>query len=455
MTIRSINPHRPSDIVCEFEPADATAVATAVDRARKAFQDWRREPASVRGQSLAGIASTIEGRATELVGLVVREVGKPLQEAAAEVARSAAIFRYYAQMILAPDGETYPATNPDAWLIARRYPVGVCALITPWNFPVAIPCWKVAPALGYGNVVLLKPASAATAIAQLLQEIAGEHLPEDVLQVIPGDGRTGEVLVEHPDVAAVSFTGSLEVGRRVAQQSAARGARFQCEMGGQNPSIVLADADLDRAASTIAYAAMGYAGQKCTATSRVIIERTIYDEMRSRLVAAVERLKVVDPADEACLVGPLISDSARASALDAIRSGGGKVITGGAPLGVEGFYLAPTLVEVDDSASPLAQEEVFAPVTAVLKAESADEAIRVANSVAYGLVAAVFTSDLDRALTVANQLEAGLVRINAATSGVEFHVPFGGSKASGIGPREQGLAAREFYTETKTILVSP
>ncbi|MGH2557078.1 MAG: aldehyde dehydrogenase family protein, partial [Actinomycetota bacterium] len=196
MTVTSINPHRPSDVVHRFEAADPTAVSAAVDRASRAYEDWRGQPASVRGQSLARIADEMERRASELAGLVVREVGKPIREASAEVTRAVAIFRYYAQMVLAPDGDTYPAADPRAWLVARRYPIGVCALITPWNFPVAIPCWKIAPALGYGNAVLLKPASAATAIAEMLQDIARENLPEDALQVLAGDAGTGRALVD-------------------------------------------------------------------------------------------------------------------------------------------------------------------------------------------------------------------------------------------------------------------
>ncbi len=455
MRLRSINPHRPSDVVHEFEAADPAAVGAAVDRAMKAFQNWRDQPAFVRGQSLGRVADELERRADELARLVVREVGKPIREAAAEVSRAVAIFRYYAQLVLAPDGETYPAADARAWLLSRRYPVGVCALITPFNFPVAIPAWKLAPAIAYGNVVLLKSAHAAIAIALFLEEVAARHLPDGVVQVLPGGSESGGALLDHPDVAAISFTGSLQVGRIVAQRAASRGARVQCEMGGQNASVVLADADLDRAARTIAYAAMGYAGQKCTATSRVIVEAKAYEDMRDRLVAAVQELDVVDPERESTVVGPLINDQARASAVDAVRRGGGKILTGGSPLDHEGFYLAPTLVEVEDPRSPLVQEEVFAPVTAVLKAGSVDDALGLANDVRYGLVAAVFTRDLERALTLASRLEVGLVRVNAPTTGVDYHAPFGGSKASSIGPREQGLAAREFYTETRTILVNP
>lgn len=452
---KSVNPHYPSDIVGEFEATGGGGVEEAVGRAGKAFTEWREQPATARGGALASIAGDLEERKGELARLVVREVGKPILEARGEVARAISILRYYAQMVLAPDGETYPASRSGDWLVARRYPVGVCALLTPWNFPVAIPIWKAAPALGYGNAVVLKPAPDATATAEKLAELANKHLPEGVFQVVPGDAETGEPLVDHPGVAAVSFTGSNQVGRTIAQRVVGRGAKVQCEMGGQNPSLVLEGADLGRAASTIAQAAMGYAGQKCTATSRVIVEGSVYDELRDRLVAAVEALEVVGPESETCQVGPVIADEARANALEALKNGGGRTLTGGEPLDGDGFYLAPTLVELEDPGSSLAREEVFAPVSALLKVGSAEEALQVANDVHYGLAAAVFTNDLDKAMKMADRLEAGLVKVNGSTAGVDFHAPFGGSKESGIGPKEQGLAAREFFTGSKTLLLSP
>jgi acyl-CoA reductase-like NAD-dependent aldehyde dehydrogenase len=454
-TFASINPHRPSDVVVEAEAAGPRGVDAAVSSAGSAFGSWAREPAPTRGAALAAIAADLERRASEVAELVVREVGKPVGEARGEIARGVAILRYHAQTVLLPDGETYPSTDGASWLLARRRPVGVCALITPWNFPVAIPLWKLAPAVGYGNTAVLKPAPHATATAQLLAAIASQHLPDGVLRLALGDAETGGPLVDHPDVAAVSFTGSVAVGQSIAAQAAGRGARVQCEMGGQNASVVLADADLGAAADTISFAAMGYAGQKCTATSRVIVESSVYEEFRDRLVAAVEDMGVVDPSSESCEVGPLIEDEARSSALGAIEASGGRVAAGGEALAEDGFYLAPTLVEVADPADVLAQEEVFAPVAALLRAASAEDAIRLANGVRYGLVAAVFTRDLGRAIEFTSSLDAGLVRANAPTSGVDFHAPFGGSKASSIGPREQGLAARDFYTETHTMLVSP
>jgi acyl-CoA reductase-like NAD-dependent aldehyde dehydrogenase len=454
MTIESINPHRPSDVVEEFEPAGPEGADRAVGRAVDGLAEWRGATAHARGRSMGDVASDLEREAEDLAGLMVREVGKPVTEARAELARAVAIWRYYAQLILAADGETYPASAEHQWLLVRRHPIGVCALITPWNFPVAIPSWKAAPAIGYGNAIVLKPAPAATAVAERLVEVANRHLPSGVWELVRGNAETGEPLLDHRDVAAVSFTGSVPVGRAVARRVAGRGARVQCEMGGQNPSIVLADADLDNAAATIAYAAMGYAGQKCTATSRVIVQESSYPEFRDRLVSAVEDLGVTDPESEGCLVGPMIAGEARTGALEALQKGGGTILTGGEALDHEGFYLAPTLVELDDPSSLLAKEEVFAPVAVLLKSRSIDEAIRVANEVKYGLVAAIFTKDIRGAMDFADRVEAGLIRVNAPTSGVDYHAPFGGTKASSIGPREQGLAAREFYTETRTLLVN-
>jgi len=247
----------------------------------------------------------------------------------------------------------------------------------------------------------------------------------------------------------------VPVGQDIARRVAARGGRMQAEMGGQNPSIVLADADLDQAAAAIAYAAMGYAGQKCTATSRVIVEEGVYADFRDRLAGAVTRLQVIDPAAEATLVGPVIDEGSRSAALAAVAASGGRVVTGGGPLDAPGYYLAPTLVELDRPAGPLAGEEVFAPVAAVLSAGSPEQAVAIANAVRFGLVAAVFTSDLGRALRLTGQLEAGMIRVNAPTSGVDFHAPFGGAKESSYGPREQGLAARDFYTESQTVLIMP
>jgi acyl-CoA reductase-like NAD-dependent aldehyde dehydrogenase len=455
MTFTSVNPHDPADVLGEWQPAGPAGADAAVSRAVAAAAIWRDTPGPARAKALSDAAAALEQRSAEITALVVREVGKPVSEARGEVARGVAILRYYAQAALLPDGETIPAAAADQLLLARHVPVGVTALLTPWNFPVAIPLWKAAPSLAYGNATILKPSSAAAATALAVAEIVSAFLPADVFQVVLGGAATAGPLIDHPDVAAVSFTGSSEVGRQITRQAADRGGRVQAEMGGQNPSVVLADADLDRAATAIAYASMGYAGQKCTATSRVIVQDAVYPQFRDRLTAAVEALQVLDPADDKTLVGPVIDDGARTSALAAVAGSGGRVLTGGTRLDAPGYYLAPTLVELDRPEGQLATEEVFAPVAALIRAGSAGEAISIANAVRYGLVAAVFTADLGHALRLTRQLEAGMIRVNAPTSGVDFQAPFGGAKDSSYGPREQGLAARQFYTESRTVLIVP
>ena len=453
--ITSRNPHDPADVVGQWPEAGDAEVAAAVDRAAAAAGGWTATSAPARAAALTAAAAALEGRAAAVTDLVIREVGKPRSEAAGEVARGIAILRYFAQAALLPDGDTLPPASPGALLMARHRPVGVTGLVTPWNFPVAIPLWKAAPSLAFGNATVLKPSEESPAVALLLAEILGAHLPAGVFQVVLGAGDTGRALTANPGVAAISFTGSVRAGRDVVARAAGRGTRVQAEMGGQNASVVLADADFERAAAAIAYAAMGYAGQKCTATSRIIVQDAVYGKFRDHLTAAVAALGVVDPGQESTLVGPVITERARDSALAAVAGSGGTVLAGGAALDAVGFYLAPTLVELDSPEGPLATEEVFAPVAALLGADSAESAVRIANGVRYGLVTSLFTQDLGRALRLADQFDAGMVRVNAPTAGVDFHAPFGGAKQSSYGPREQGLAARDFYTETRTVTIVP
>lgn len=455
MMFNSINPHDPSEVVGEFEKAGSNEIEAAVAQARRAYFEWREESIVARGDALVRIADDMEKWTEGLVRLIVKEVGKPISEARAEVAETVSILRYYARLVSAPDGDSYPAIQSKDWFVVRRYPLGVCAVITSWNFPLMIPVREVASALVYGNSVLLKPAPASTVIAGTLGTIVASHLPEGTFALVPGDGETGEVLVERPDVAAVFFTGSTAVGRIVASQAVSRGAKVKCEMGGPNSSIVLSDADLDRSAKTIAYAAMGYAGQKSTATSRVVVESSVYGELRERLVSAVESLEVSNPENDSCQIGPLIGEEAREEALRALDRTDGRILTGGHKLDGDGFYLEPTVVEVEDPATPLAREEVLAPATALLRASSAEEAVWIANGVSHGLVAAVFTEDLKKAIELGRKLEVGMVRVNASTSQLDYHVPYGGSNGSSLGSNQQGFAARDFYTETKTILISP
>jgi len=456
--IVSTNPARPDDVVGRVRPSGGIDLDHVLRRAAEAAPEWAGATAAARGEALRWAADRLEVEAGELASLICREVGKPIAEARGEVARSAAILRFHAAAALDPEGASFPPSDGRSLLFTRQVPRGVVGLITPWNFPLAIPLWKLAPALAYGNVCVMKPSEHSPVCADRIGGLFDGLLPEGVLQVLHGDGELGSALVGNQLVRALSFTGSERTGRTVAERLAGRGAAAQCEMGGQNASIVLADADPSAAAAIIAGAAMGYAGQKCTATSRVICEDAAYPAVREALEAAVGRMVVEDPEDEACQVGPLITDAARDRALAAIGravDGGGRLVVGGEAEGEHGWYMQPTLVELDDPGAELAQEEVFGPVCALLRAADADEAVRIANGVRFGLSTAIFTRDLDRTLDLTRRLDTGLVRVNQPTAGVDFHTPFGGEKASGYGLREQGRAAREFYTQTRTLLVSP
>ncbi|MGZ4115490.1 MAG: aldehyde dehydrogenase family protein [Actinomycetota bacterium] len=453
-TIVSTSPQHPEDVVGEWPDPGIDGAERAIAAARVAAEGWRRTTAHERGGALHAAAGRLESRADELIDLVIREVGKPVAEARGELARTVAILRFYAQAALDPEGDVLPPSTTGTLLYTRRRPRGVVGLITPWNFPLAIPAWKLAPALAYGNVVILKPSPMATAGAFALA--SAFELPDAVLQIVPGDAEVGRRLASGDGVDAISFTGSVAVGREVTRAAADAGIPAQAEMGGQNPAIVLADADVRASATIIAGAAMGYAGQKCTATRRVIAVGD-EDAVREAFVDAVGALRVGDPADPATTVGPVITAQARDRILAAVeraKEAGGRIIDG-APTPDEGWYVPPTVVTGLTERDELAQHEVFGPVTTILHARDVDDAVRIANCTTYGLVAAVYTRDLGLAIDVADRLDVGMVRINAPTTGVDFHAPFGGEKDSSVGPREQGRAAREFYTSISTVTVFP
>jgi alpha-ketoglutaric semialdehyde dehydrogenase len=454
-TYQSRSPQDPEDVLVSAQLVEPAAVPAVVAGARQAQAEWAGLAAPARANALNQAARSVEQASAELIELGIREVGKPRTEMVGEVARGVAILRYYAQQVLDPDGATFPSSDGRSLLMARRKPHGVVGLITPWNFPVAIPLWKAAPALAFGNGVVLKPARQALATALRLGELISQHLPAGLFEVLAADGAAADVLIGSAD--AVSFTGSVEVGRHVIAEATGHGTPVQAEMGGQNPSIVLSDADVNRAAEAVATATMSYAGQKCTATSRVIVVGDASD-FTDALVAAVEKLPLGDPAEAATVVGPVIDEGARSAVLEAAdgaRGAGGRVVTGGVATEQKGWFVEPTLVEGISPRADLAQNEVFGPIAVLLPARDVDEAVAIANDVPFGLAAAVFTTDLDRALAVSGRLEAGMVKVNAPTSGVDFYAPFGGVKGSSYGPREQGKAARDFYTWSQTITVSP
>jgi acyl-CoA reductase-like NAD-dependent aldehyde dehydrogenase len=454
-TYQSRSPQDPEDVLVSAQLVEPAAVPAVVAGARQAQAEWAGLAAPARANALNQAAQSVEQASAELIELGIREVGKPRTEMVGEVARGVSILRYYAQQVLDPDGATFPSSDGRSLLMARRKPHGVVGLITPWNFPVAIPLWKAAPALAFGNGVVLKPARQALATALRLGELISQHLPAGLFEVLAADGAAADVLIGSAD--AVSFTGSVEVGRHVIAEATGHGTPVQAEMGGQNPSIVLSDADVRRAADAVATATMSYAGQKCTATSRVIVVGDA-SNFTDALVAAIEKLPLGDPAEAATVVGPVIDEGARSAVLEAAdgaRGAGGRVVTGGVATEQKGWFVEPTLVEGISPRADLAQNEVFGPIAVLLPARDVDEAVAIANDVSFGLAAAVFTTDLDRALAVSGRLEAGMVKVNAPTSGVDFYAPFGGVKGSSYGPREQGKAARDFYTWSQTITVSP
>ncbi|WP_227025721.1 aldehyde dehydrogenase family protein [Streptomyces fodineus] len=450
-SVVSRNPADPSDIVVRLPAAGATSTAEAVEVARAAQADWLTGGAAARSAALTTVAEAIEAAAEELSALAVREVGKPLTEARAEVARTAAIWRYYAQAPFEPTGAVHETAHGPGLLLTRRRPHGVAGLITPWNFPFAIPGWKAAPALATGNSVVLKPAPEATACALRLAEILGEALPAGVFTVVPGGAVAGRAVIAAADV--VSFTGSTAVGNAVVGAAVALGVPVQAEMGGLNAAIVLPDADIKQAAAHIASAIAGYAGQKCTATSRVIAVGAALDPLREALTEALRTLRVGDPADPATVCGPLIGEQARDRVEEASR--GLSVLAGGSAAGEHGWYAAPTLVEKVPPDHRLLREEVFGPIAALLPADDLTHAVRITDSSRYGLVTSVHTAGLDAVLHGLDRLGTGMIRVNAPSTGVDFHLPFGGTGASSHGPREQGRAALDFYSTSRTYTLTP
>lgn len=388
--------------------------------------------------------------AGDLAELICVEVGKPIAEAHAEVARSVAIFRYFAQVALLPTGGHHPSSG-SALLYTRRVPHGVAALITPWNFPLAIPAWKAAPALASGNAVLLKPSPDAIGVAMKLEGIIAPHLPPQLIGVALGSGETGAAVVASGDV--VSFTGSTDVGRAVIDASTARGIPVQAEMGGNNAAVVLPDADLEPTARQIVGAAMGFAGQKCTATRRIIVVGR-NNQFIDAVVAAVDDLGVGDPSNGSVTVGPVINPASasriRDHVAEAMAAGATRLNTP-RTVPTNGFYVEPILLEGMDPFSPLANREVFGPVAVLYAAKTTEEALRIAEATDHGLTTSIHTKDLDAALSFAGSVGTGMVKVNAATTGVDFHVPFGGHRASSYGRREQGAQALEHFSWEQTV----
>lgn len=454
-----INPSRPSESVATVYSADAATATDAVAAARAAAERWRRTPAPARGDILRRAADLLEQRSDDIGRDLAAEEGKTIAEAVGETRRAVALLRYYAGQTTEPDGETYPSHTAGTFLYARREPVGTVVVITPWNFPIAIPAWKIAPALAYGNTVVWKPADPVPLTAlRLLEALRDAGLPAGVLNLVIGRGSVvGDALVAD-GVDAISFTGSNLVGRAIQDRAVALGIKVQLEMGGKNPAVVLASADLALAADRVARGAFLSAGQKCTATSRVIVQSSVFDEFAERLAMLATSWKVGDAQAPDTVVGPLVSKEQFTSVLGYLQLGReehGTYLAGGGRAAAEGdgYFIQPTVVSGLGADSRLTREEIFGPVAALLPAADYDEALSMANDTVYGLSASLFTRDLGEALRFAEDIQAGIVKVNQESAGVEFHVPFGGMKDSSSGSREQGRAAREFFTAWKTVYI--
>ena len=449
------SPWRPSEVTGVYPASEAADGRAAVEAAKLAAPGWAALPPAHRAAYFGKAADAIEARAEKIAQDMTAEMGKPLRESRLEAMRAATILRFAAGEAWRPIGELYAPSVPNQRLYTLRRPLGVVGLITPWNFPIAIPVWKLAPALIHGNTVVLKLGYEAPRTGLHVAECFAEAgLPAGVLNVLTGAGsKVGAELVRNPDVRAISFTGSVPVGHAVRAEATARNCRVQLELGGQNPLVVMADAELDRAVEAAYAGAFWSAGQKCTATRRILVQEAVYDDFRERMVARIAAGKIGDPANPEVEVGPVVNEGALEEILGAIgrARNDGTVLAGGERADADGYLIAPTLVEGLANDAELSCEEVFGPVTSLYRFDTFDEAIARANSVRFGLSAALFTRDLHVVQRFGDEIGAGIIHVNSQTAGADVHVPFGGVKESGWGPHEQGRAAVEFYTETVTV----
>ncbi|GAK09895.1 alpha-ketoglutaric semialdehyde dehydrogenase GucD [Geomicrobium sp. JCM 19038] len=453
-----INPGNVTDTVGQVTIATEEEVNEAVRAAKNAQAHWASLAGASRGEYLYKAASELNSRAEEIAQIASREMGKTITETKGEVQRGVSILRYYANEGMRAVGDVIPATDSNALMFTTRAPLGVVGVITPWNFPVAIPLWKLAPALIYGNTVVIKPAlETSITCAKIMECFSQADLPEGVLNMVSGGREVGSLLTEHQDVSGITFTGSNTAGKEIGATALARGAKYQLEMGGKNPVIVCEDADLELAVSATISGAFKTTGQKCTATSRVIVHENVYEQFKKKLVAQTEEIIVGDSLDESTWMGPFASEPQLRKSLAYIEKGvteGGSLLTGGSQLYEErGFYMQPTIFENLAHSSSLAQEEIFGPVITLFKVDDLSEAIELANDSDYGLSASIFTSNIGGMMSFIDDMNAGLVRINAESAGVELQAPFGGMKNSSSHSREQGEAAKEFFTNIKTVFV--
>lgn len=455
-SLENRNPSDLTDLIGQYASGSAADLDQAAQAAAQAAPAWGLSNPQVRADALERIGAAILSRKGELGHMLAREEGKTLPEAIGETVRAAQIFKFFAQETLRIAGDAIDSVRPDVDVMVTREPVGVVGVITPWNFPIAIPAWKIAPALCYGNCVVFKPAELTPGTAHLLAQIIAEaELPAGVFNLVMGAGSVvGQAMVEHPLIDAISFTGSVPVGRALAVEAARGLKKVQLEMGGKNPMVVMDDADMPLAIEACLNGAFYSTGQRCTASSRLIVHRAVYDDFCDRLVTAAAALKVGHALDAGTQIGPVVSEKQLRSNLayvDLAREEGAEVF-GGEPINAptEGFFQRPAIFRNAQNSMRISQEEIFGPCASVIAADDFDHALALANDTAFGLSSGICTGSLKYAREFRRKSTAGMVMVNLPTAGVDYHVPFGGRRGSSLGSREQGRYAAEFYTSVKT-----
>jgi aldehyde dehydrogenase (NAD+) len=461
-TVDNVNPADTRDVLGTIKLATRDEARAAVEAAEAAFPAWKATPAPARGKIVGRAAHLLEDNKEELAQLLTREEGKTIAESRGELQRSINVTEFCAGESRRMNGETIQSELPSNFAYTIKQPLGVVACVTPWNFPVAIPIWKIAPALVAGNTVVFKPATLVPATATRIVEIFEEAgIPPGVLNLILGSGsEAGDEIISNRAIRAVSFTGSNDVGIRMYEQVSRRGAKVQCEMGGKNPVVVLEDADLDLAVESTAQGAFGSTGQRCTATSRAVVINDIADEFVRRIVERAKSFRIGPGGDPATDMGPSVDEGQFKTVLEYIgigREDGAEMMCGGKQLEGEGyangFFVEPTVFDKVTPDMRIAREEIFGPVLSILRAKDFDEAMRFANDCEYGLSSSIFSNDATRIYRFIDEIETGMTHVNSPTTGGEAHIPFGGIKATGIGDREQGSTALDFYTELKVVYV--
>lgn len=459
--IENRNPSDVTDIIGSYSQASTAQLDTAFDAARAAQKIWSRTGLEARQTILMQIGNALMARADELGELLSREEGKPRAEGRGEVYRAGQFFTYYAAEVLRQIGDNADSVRPDIEIDVRRDPVGVVAVVSPWNFPTATAVWKIAPALAFGNAIIWKPANLVPASAVALAEIiASTDLPAGLFNLVMGAGSSiGDALVTSAAIDAITFTGSVETGRRIAAGAIANMTRMQMEMGSKNALAVMDDADIDLAVACAVNGAYGGTGQKCTASSRIIVHDAVHDQFVDKMLAATNALQVGHALEEGTQIGPVVSDTQLAENLDYValaKSEGGEILCGGERLSLahDGFYMAPCLVAGTQNDWRVNREEMFAPIACIMRAGSYDEALNIVNDTPFGLTAGIITKSLARASHFRRNADTGCVMVNLPTAGTDYHVPFGGRGDSSYGPREQGQYAVDFFTSVKTAYIA-